>query len=329
MGAVSFQDVEPMPYNNIYYHDYHGWRDTLTICNEAFNAFNAESDEILTTVSFYTAMDNIDYSIHIYDLFENNELTDELSIESGTIDYIGFHTIDLYQPVNLKKGDDFYIYLKLSEGGHPFDRTSEIPVLLGASYEGTIVKSKANLGESYYLQDGLWYDLYNYEFEDSRWTNSANFCIKGLVSKISDLECNDNINLKGIKPSSTVTFNLSINNIGESYSKLNWIITDWPDWGTWSFSLEEDYLYPESGAEIIQVSVVAPDDRDQNFSGVIKIINKENNSDYELIQVSLATPANKNLLNSQILQFLEETLKKFPLLERVEKLLSINKLLSI
>ena len=174
MGAVSFQGVEPLTYDHIYYHDYHGWRDTKTDCKKAFNVFTAISNEMLNAVSFYTAANDVTYTVKIYDRFENNELLDELSLESGILDYIGLHTIDLTSPVWITSGDKFYIYVELSSGGHPYDRTSEVPVLLGATYTGTIVESAANPGESYYYSNAVgWLDLYDFN-------ETANFCIKGL-----------------------------------------------------------------------------------------------------------------------------------------------------
>jgi len=178
MGAVSFRNVEPLAYDNIYYHDYHGWRDTKENCAEAFNAFIAERDEQLKAVSFYTDAEAVEYSIKIYDSFEDGQLQNELAHKSGLIDYTGFHTIELTSPVELAQGNDFYIYLGLSDGGMPFDRTSDIPVLLGASYRVT-VESAANPGESYYFSEGNWLDLYDYD-------NSSNFCIKGLAVIDSD-----------------------------------------------------------------------------------------------------------------------------------------------
>jgi len=182
MGAVSFQDAAPMVYNHIYYHDYHGWRDSIGDIYEAFNVFTSAQQEYLNAVSFFTTVDNVDYELKIYDRFEGGELLDEFVTQSGTIEFTGFHTIDLDSSISLDPGDDFYVYLYLTQGGHAIDRTSEVPVLLGASYTGTVVRSSANAGQSYYRQNGQWLDLYNYSFNQEEWNGTANFCIKALTT---------------------------------------------------------------------------------------------------------------------------------------------------
>ena len=179
MGAVTFKNVEPLKYDTAYYHDYHGWRDTLVSTTEAFNAFTATTDESILAVNFFTAGDSIDYIIKIYDDFDGTDLSNELASKSGNIEYCGLHTIELDIPVIIPEGEDFYVYLYLSEGGIPYDRTSDVPVLLGANTRA-IVPSTANPGESYYNNGSSWTDFYYYN-DPSGFQNTGNFCIKALT----------------------------------------------------------------------------------------------------------------------------------------------------
>jgi len=174
MGAVSFQGVELNPYDKIYYHDYHGWRDTKCDVEQAFNVFVAGDYQRLVAVSFYTSADDVTYTAMLYDRFENGFLQGELASVTGQIDYCGYHTIDLAEPVDLVPGDDFYVFVALSDGGQAYDRSSEISVLLGGGKGGVWVDSASAPGQSYYW-DGLgWRDLYEVN-------ETANFCIKGLA----------------------------------------------------------------------------------------------------------------------------------------------------
>ncbi|EMR74663.1 Peptidase C1A, papain C-terminal [Thermoplasmatales archaeon SCGC AB-540-F20] len=322
MGAVSFQDVDFQPYEYIYYHDYHGWRDTLTDIDEAFNALTATEDESLVAVSFFTADDDVTYTVKIYDRFEGGDLLDLLTEKSGTISYTGFHTVTLDSPVSLTSGDDFYIYLQLSSGGHPIDRTSDVPVLLGASSRVT-VKSSADPGESYYLSGSTWEDLYDYDFSDPTWDETANFCIKGLAGEyvplVSDLNCDGSLSWIDIKPGDTVTDSFIVMNIGDPSSLLDWEITEWPDWGNWTFTpLNGNNLKPGDGAFTVNVEIVAPDEENENFSGVVKIVNKENSSDFCTIDVSLATPMNQQSnIHPLLLRILERFPNIFPLLRHL------------
>ena len=179
MGAITFRNVEPMQYDNVYYHDYHGFRDTLNTCDAVVNKFIGQADEVLKAVSFYTVTDNVYYSLTLFDDFDGSTLQNELSAVSGMFEVRGVHTVDLDSMVAITEGEDFYVYLELSDGSYAYDRTSDVPVLLGASYR-TIVESSANEDESYYLADGEWFDFYYYD-DPSGFQNTGNFCVKVLA----------------------------------------------------------------------------------------------------------------------------------------------------
>jgi C1A family cysteine protease len=180
MGAISFQDVVFNTFDNVYYHDYHGWRDTKTDLQEAFNKFIGDKHEFIKAVSFFTAADSVDYTVTIYDNWDGTNLLDPMSTKSGTIAHSGLHTIYLDSLVETWAGDDFCIYLQLSHGGHPYDRTSDVPVLLGSSYK-TIVPSSAATDQSYFKNpSNQWEDFYYYP-DPSGFLFTGNFCIKAFA----------------------------------------------------------------------------------------------------------------------------------------------------
>jgi len=199
MGAVSFKNVERQFYKNIYYHDYHGWRDTFS-SNTAFNIFYTKDTENLSALSFYTAANEVEYIIKIFNSYTNGTLTGERLSQTGTFEYTGFHTVDLNEKIPLISGQQFCVFLELSQGGQAFDRTSEIPLLLynkepepepefnfekyletlgKSQMQGTIVESSADGGESYFWNGAEWIDFTNIN-------SSANFCIKGLTVSIPE-----------------------------------------------------------------------------------------------------------------------------------------------
>ncbi|MBN1620729.1 T9SS type A sorting domain-containing protein [candidate division WOR-3 bacterium] len=181
MGAVSFQQVEVMRYDTIYYHDYHGWRDTKADCFEAFNVFVADKDHSIASASFFTAKDSVEYTVRIYGSFSGGQLADLLDEQSGFCQIKGFYTVDFDSSPSFTIGDTFYIYLHLSDGGQPYDRTSDVPVLLGASYR-TIVESSALPNQSYYREGGQWHDLYYWA--GNPYPQTGNFCIKACAVSV-------------------------------------------------------------------------------------------------------------------------------------------------
>lgn len=178
MGAVSFYNVERSTFDTAYYHDAHGWRDTADF-SMAMNAFETSRAESVVAMNFFSAADSINYTVSIFGSFDGDTLTDLLSTKSGYIEFTGLHTIMLDDTIDFVGESAFYAFLQVSAGGIAYDRTSEVPVLLGASTR-VIVPSKASEGESFYFENGQWNDFYHYD-DPSGFQNSGNFCIKALA----------------------------------------------------------------------------------------------------------------------------------------------------
>lgn len=174
MGAIAFRDVGPPDWDTTYSHDYHGWRDTYTDAGRAFSAFTANTDEVLGAVGIITTEDDTSFTVRVWDRYEGDELLDILGSTTGTFAHTGLHTVDLPVPISLVQGDDFFVELEVFSGGLAFDRTSDVPVLLGASTRA-IVESSAAPGESFVQPGSQWIDFTTVE-------ETGNICIRALTS---------------------------------------------------------------------------------------------------------------------------------------------------
>jgi hypothetical protein len=135
----------------------------------------------------------------------------------------------------------------------------------------------------------------------------------------SDLKCTGSLSWTQVPAGSTQEGTFTLRNQGDPESLLDWEVSEWPDWGTWTFTPSSgDDLTPEAGTITIQVEVVAPDQQEESFSGEIKVSNLENASDFELIPVSLTTPMP---YTHPIINLLQQFLERFPLLSKILQLL--------
>jgi outer membrane protein assembly factor BamB len=142
------------------------------------------------------------------------------------------------------------------------------------------------------------------------------YCFGSNQQPIPNLDCEGALCWTEVEPDSLVGDSITVTNIGQSSSKLDWKIESYPDWGNWTFTPSSgDDLKPSDGSVTVGVFIVAPNMEKSAFTGEVKIVNKDNSSDYSTISVSLTTPKNKAIGEMPLfLRFLENHPNIFPLI---------------
>jgi hypothetical protein len=107
-----------------------------------------------------------------------------------------------------------------------------------------------------------------------------------------DLDCIGSLSWTNVQPGKTVNGSFQVQNIGAPGSLLNWTINvSSLTWGTWSCTPESgENLTPEDGQVTVSVSVIAPNEKRSKFEGYLRVENKNNPEDFEVIPVYLKTP---------------------------------------
>jgi PKD repeat protein len=151
------------------------------------------------------------------------------------------------------------------------------------------------------------------DFEGKTGTDTTTATIEAIILE-PDLGCQGSLNWADIKPGVTVTGSFTVSNVGDPETLLNWEISEYPEWGSWTFTPESGIdLTPEDGSVTIEVTVAAPDEKDTEFSGSVIIENTDDSSDNCEISVSLVTPKYK--LTYLFWQFMQHLIDRFPFLE--------------
>ena len=95
---------------------------------------------------------------------------------------------------------------------------------------------------------------------------------------------------------------------------LDWSIVKKPSWGEWTFDPDGGNDLAPGAPLTVEVTVVAPGEKNENYAGQIKIQNQDDPDDSCTIDVKLSTPMSKPIL---FLHFLEKLIQRFPALELV------------
>ncbi len=133
-----------------------------------------------------------------------------------------------------------------------------------------------------------------------------------------DLDCSGTLSWTGVTPGETVAGTFTVENDGEPLSLLDWELSEYPTWGTWSIDPESGTSLEQGDTITIDVEVVAPNVEDDTFTGEVVIVNSNDPSDTCTIDVSLATPVSQEQGNQQIIsRFLQIIIERYPLLRQL------------
>jgi hypothetical protein len=140
-------------YNNIYQHDGSSVYDYVEEANGGMeaNMFVADSNEYLKAVSFWTAQQNVNYSIQIYTgvVGTSNPTNGTAALKkeiTGVETYAGYHTVKLPSSVYLNAGERYSIVIRLSANNS--DKTYFFVDRSDSSAQWIIFTNKAAAGQS-------------------------------------------------------------------------------------------------------------------------------------------------------------------------------------
>jgi len=128
-----------------------------------------------------------------------------------------------------------------------------------------------------------------------------------------NLDCLGSLRWTNVKTKDTLEGYFTVKNIGTAGSSLNWKVDSFPDWGSWEFDpASGENLTPEDGEVKVKIIIKTPDETKKEFEGYIRIENKDNPYDYDVIPIYLKTSRTRDRYVT-ILNMLKEYFYRFPI----------------
>jgi hypothetical protein len=156
------------------------------------------------------------------------------------------------------------------------------------------------------------------------------FVITGKVP-VPDLDCDGSLSWTNIHAGDTVSGTFQVGNIGDPGSLLNWQVTSWPDWGTWTFAPPSGTGLAAGAWTTVTATCISPKLpyvlqilQNHQYGGNIVVTNTDNVSDNDTVPVSLITPVNQPSIQGSNQQSQNQLLLRALILH-----LNANKLLHI
>ena len=154
-------------YSGIYQYDPLGYVTALGYGESTVwfaNVFTAQATAWLSAVGFYSVVPGASYEVHT-----GSSLATKTLSTSGTLAYMGYHTVTLPAPVAVTNGQPFAVAVKMTSPGYGYPVAVEYPL---ANYSSG---ATAAFGQSYLSQAGsIWTDV-------TTWNANANVCLKAYV----------------------------------------------------------------------------------------------------------------------------------------------------
>jgi len=127
-----------------------------------------------------------------------------------------------------------------------------------------------------------------------------------------DLDCYPDLQFIDVKAGQKIQDAITIENIGDPGSLLDWELESIPDWGTgWTFNPSSYTDLPTGVPQTVIVEFNAPAEKNKDFVGVIVFVNSEDPNDPGIIQVVLNTPRSHSLY----FDLIQQIINRFPILK--------------